>query len=634
MLSLAIARLCETGFWTHLRALYIAPLAATLLALSACGDGGGAIITPPDDDPPAACTATTCGQVVIGLTDADGDFLSYAVDVVSIRLERSNGDTVQTLPTRQRVDFADLVDVTEFVTAATIPNGSYERATVRLDYSDAEVSVELDGAPAVAAVVDENGDSLGVVDLEIELDNANHIVIAPGLQALLQLDFDLAASHEVNISTVPVTAVVDPVLIASIVPIDQREFRVRGPLVSVDEAAGSYVVDLRPFNHPSAAHGRFTVLTTAATEFEVDGEELAGAAGLAALADLGAGTPTVAHGVYDVAEREFTADRVLAGDSVPGANFDVVIGNVLARDGNELIVRGGTVIRRDDSVVFARGDITVEIGPSTGVTKVGDGVNPLNIDAISVGQRIHAYGDASASDVNPVLDATAGRVRLHLTHLLGTVVDAVSGQVTFDLFSIDGRNPDFFDFSGTGGSFASDADPSNYEVDTDALDVSAFEADDPARIFGFVTPFGAAPPDFTGRTLVNFDELRALLGVGWGFDGTTAPFLSMGDDGFVIDTGNPDLGARHFLKVGPRTVDITTLASPITIEPSTADRTVYAISRPLRVEIFRDWPAFADRVSRLLTGGSTMHALTARGTFEDSTTTLTANYVAIAFKSP
>src|SRR5690606_3280487 len=102
-----------------------AALAAALLALAACGDGGGVIITPPDDDddPPASdCTATTCGDVQIALTDADGDFLSYTVDVVSIRLEKANGDDVQALPTRQRVDFVELVDVAEFVTTSTIPN--------------------------------------------------------------------------------------------------------------------------------------------------------------------------------------------------------------------------------------------------------------------------------------------------------------------------------------------------------------------------------------------------------------------------------------------------------------------------------------------------------------------------------
>jgi hypothetical protein len=46
------------------------------------------------------------------------------VDVLSIKLEKSNGDTVETLPNEARVDFADLADVTEFVTAATIPKGT------------------------------------------------------------------------------------------------------------------------------------------------------------------------------------------------------------------------------------------------------------------------------------------------------------------------------------------------------------------------------------------------------------------------------------------------------------------------------------------------------------------------------
>ena len=47
---------------------------------------------------------------MIGLTDADGDFLSYSVDVVSLTLTKADGAIVATLPLRQRVDFADLVE--------------------------------------------------------------------------------------------------------------------------------------------------------------------------------------------------------------------------------------------------------------------------------------------------------------------------------------------------------------------------------------------------------------------------------------------------------------------------------------------------------------------------------------------
>src|SRR6188508_327809 len=98
----------------HWRARFGGVLALVMLVLSACGDGGGVILHGPDDDdgggnpPPADCTSTTCGEVRIGLTDADGDFLSYTVDVDSIKLHSTNGDTVETLPNHQRVDFADL----------------------------------------------------------------------------------------------------------------------------------------------------------------------------------------------------------------------------------------------------------------------------------------------------------------------------------------------------------------------------------------------------------------------------------------------------------------------------------------------------------------------------------------------
>ncbi len=610
-------------------------IAAALLALSACGDGGGIIITPPDDDdpPPVTCTATTCGEVRIGLSDADGDFLSYTVDVVSIRLEKANGDSVETLPTRQRVDFTDLVDVTEFVTAASIPNGSYVAATIRLDYRTAAVSVEVDGIPAEAEVVDANADPLEVVDVELTLDEAAPVVIAPGTPALLQLDFDLEASHEVNLGTTPVTVTAAPFLVASLEPVDTREFRVRGPLVSVNEAAGSYVVDLRPFFHRTARNGEFTVLTDAATTCEVNGDAFEGTACVAALADLAEDTLTAAHGVYDVAARTFTADRVLAGSSVPGADLDTAIGVVAARNLDVLTLLGATIVRQDGEVVYARGPVEVTLGAGTDVTRDGGSATPLNIDDISVGQRVQAFGTASSSDFEPTLNAS--HVRLHRTHLTGLVVSAVTGELVLDLFSIAGRDPQFFDFDRTGTSLLTEADPRNYQVDTGTLSVTDFADGDGAAAFGFVAPFGSAPPDFEATTLVDFEELRALLGIGWGFAGTDAPFLSMGQNGFVVDVTNGDLGQRQFLQIGPRRFDITSdLPEPITIEPVAEGRALYSVTRGLRVELYADFGNFASRVNALLNGGWTMRALTARGAFDVPTTTLEANYVAVAFAAP
>ncbi|MGH8863321.1 MAG: hypothetical protein ACREVZ_01520 [Burkholderiales bacterium] len=633
MLSLALTTLCNTSAWLRLRALAMMPIAIALLAVSACGGGTAGSNVGQVPAPNAGCTASTCGTAMIAITDADGDFLSYSVDVVSLTLEKANGAIVETLPVRQRVDFADLVDLTELVTAATIPNGDYVAASIRLDYANAEVSVEVNGAPRAATVVNASGQSLGIVDLAIRLDNRNHVVIAPGIPALLQLDFDLAASHTVDISTDPAIAVAQPFVVATIEPVEDKELRVRGPLVSVDTNASTYTIDLRPFNHPTARLGRHVVHTDAQTAFEIDGVEYEGAAGLATLAGKPMGTPTAALGVLDVAARSFTASDVLAGDSVPGPRFDVVRGNVTARVGDTLTVRGATVIRKDDSVRFVRGDITVLIGPNTLVTRDGGGRNLLRPAAISVGQRITAFGDVTATPTVDILtlDATAGRVRMHLTHLAGSVVTAVPGQVTLDLFSIDGRRPGIFDFAGTGAAPATDADPLNYEIATGALGISGLAADTPACVFGFVTPFGFAPPDFVGRTVVDFSAMRAVMGVGWGVNGTSAPFLSMGTDGLVVDAANPDLGLRHHIRIGPRVIDITALASSVTVAPS-AGRTLFALGEPGDVEVFRDWDPFVAELTLRLSGGAKAEGMFTHGAYDAGSNTLTANYVAIALK--
>jgi hypothetical protein len=432
---------------------------------------------------------------------------------------------------------------------------------------------------------------------------------------------------------VPVTAVARPFVVATIEPVEDKDLRVRGPLVSVDTAASNYVIDLRPFNDATSRLGRVTVHTDSTTAFEIDGVEYEGAVGLATLAGKAAGTPTAASGVLDLSDRTFTASDVLAGDSVPGARFDVVYGNVTARAGDTLTVRGGTAIRRDGTVRFLRGDITVLVGPNTIVTRDGGGRNLLRPIAISVGQRIHAFGDVTVTPSvdSLTLDAMAGRVRMKLTHLAGRVVSANPGQVDLDLFAIDGRRPEIFDFTGTGASALTDADPLDYEVATGALDVLGLTPDSPARVYGFVTPFGFAPPDFIGRTVVDFSELRAELGVGWGEAGTSAPFLSMGVDGLVVDGANADLGLRHHIRIGFQIIDITGLATPVTVAPALG-RTLFAIGDRVSVEVFHDWAPFVDRLTTRLSGGLKAQAMFARGAYDAGSFTLTANSVAVALK--
>ncbi len=620
--------------FSRLRA-YLATFGVAFI-FTACGGSGSESIAPPST---AICGSGGCGVAYVAMTDADGDFLSYTVDVVSLSLRRANGTLVETLPNQTRVDFAQYVDLTEFITAATVPNGSYVEGTLRLDYTNAAVTVEKNGQPVAATVVGADGNPLGVVDVRIILDNRNHLVVSPGRPALLTLDFNLAATNTVDLAATPVKVTARPTLIASLDPIDEKELRLRGPLVSVDTAASTYTVDVRPFNHPRARHGRLVVHTTNATAFEVNGVTSTGAAGLQALAAAGAGTATVAFGTLVTVDRTFTAERVHAGTSVPGQGVDTVIGTILSRSGNELTVRGGTLIRnedaasgRDDRASFDRGDIKVLVGASTIVIKDGLGVQSIGAQALSVGQLIHAYGAASQQNGATVLNATQGRVRMHLTHVFGTVVNNNPGLLTLNLAAINGRRVGAFNFAGTGASPAQDANPAAYEIETPPVTILQILTGQPMAALGFVTPFGTAPPDFESRTLVSFAETRAQLGIGWGEVGTAAPFSSLNPSGLVLDLADPNIGLRHHIHIGPMLIDLKSLPSSPMIVGATGGTTMHAIVTSSGIQHYATFADFVAALTTSLNGATRMVGFYAGGTFDGTTNTVTAKQAVAILK--
>ena len=622
-----------------------ASIALLTLFLGACGSGGGSGTSGPDPvascDPADAGSIAECGSVIVSFTDADGDFLNYTVDVLSLTLETANGRVVETLPRETRINFTDYVDLTELVTVATVPPATYVAGTIRLDYTDAEVFVEAGGGSKEALVTDQDGTPLAQAELRIRLSERDRLTVRRGLTSLLQLDFDLAASHVVNIVPTPAIAAAEPFIVAEVTPVDEKTTRVRGPLVEVDEAAGEYTVALRPFHHRHGDFGRVAVQTTDDTEFEVNGESFFGAAGLQALAAAGRGTPTVAGGLLSVAEREFTAAFVLAGSSVPGAGRDAVVGNVIARDGDVLTVRGATIIPHDRRAHF-HDDVLVQIGPDTRVFRDGDRQTGLGIDAVSIGQRVTIRGSGpdvmrTASDADSpqiLFDATAGAVRMHVTHLSGIVNAVLPGQVDIALQAIDRRRADVFDFSGTGASPDLDADPGNYEIATRSLTLADFAAGKPVAVRGFPEAFGAAPPDFNGRTVIDFTDVRSALGVGWGSDGTTAPFLSMGADGLVLDNQNPAIDERHYIRQGTVLIDLTALDSGTTIVPPGSGRTLYVIKTADSLRQYTEFAEFADDLAASLGGATSARSMFARGQYDADSNVFTAFKLGVYLLEP
>jgi len=606
------------------------------LVLTACGGGGSGMASDPPagNSPPPAASCVDCGTVYIGMTDADGDFLSYTVDVVSLKLKRANGAVVETLPATTRIDFAQYVDLTEFLTAATVPNGAYTAATLRLDFTHADITVEKGGVPVAAHAVDVGGNALAVVDVNVTLDNRHHLVVSPGRPSLFTLDFNLAATNSVDLATTPATVTVTPALVASLEFIDEKDLRLRGPLVSVDPAAGTYVVDVRPFNLREHRFGQVTVHTDADTAFEINGTPYVGSAGLAALSAAGVGTATAAFGTLTPSTHEFNAESVRAGTSVPGAGIDTVAGQVISRAGDVLTVRGATINRDRDGARFARGTVRVAIGPNTRVVK---GKATAAAGDISVGQLIEAFGSAtpvssSAMSGDWNMDATAGRVRMHLTPIYGFAKQSTTGSLTLQLDSIAGRKASVFDFAGTGQSAMQDADPANYEVATGELDLSSLSNGEPTKLVGYPTPFGAAPPDFDARTMIDFPRMGALLAMSWGADGTEAPFSSQEPTGLVLDLDNADIGRLHYISVGPRVLDLKALpASPI-IAPPAQGPTAYLVVMRGESCSFHDFADFVAELGSRLDGGTALVGFTVNGTYNGDDNVMAARSIVAVLK--
>jgi hypothetical protein len=617
------------------------------IALSACGGGASTSGIGPEQ-PIAQCipsnpsTAGECGTVIIGLTDADGEFLSYSVDVLSLELEKRDGSVIEVLPNRTRIDFAQYVELTELVTVATVPPGDYVAGTIRLDYSNAEVVVEAAGAAKAATVVDTDGVALGQTALRIQLADRNHLAISKGRASLLTLDFDLDASHIVDIDPTPAIATAEPFIVAELDPVDTKNIRVRGRLVEANVDEMYYTVALRPFFDAATDFGHLKVNVTNRTDFDVNEETFVGAEGLRALNASGQGTLTVARGTLNVVERSFTADLVLAGSSVPGNGTDAVKGNVISRNGNDLIVRGGTVILSNTDRTFFRDDVTVTVGPDTTVYKsfntdrpLGMPIRKLGIEAISVGQAVTIRGTVTANDeVGIHIDATEGAVAMHLTHLSGVVNTVMTGQADIELHAIDRRRVEIFDFTGTGASPLTDADPDNYEVATGNLLMASDATGQPVVVYGFPYEFGAAPPDFEGRTLIDYSDVRSALGVGWGSEGTTAPFLMMDSTGLLLDNRNPDIDVRHFIKQGPVLIDLTTLDSNTLIAPRESGRMVFTVKTTDSLQLYADFDDFVNALSLELNGVNAARSMYARGHYNGDTNVFTAYKIFIYILEP
>jgi hypothetical protein len=561
---------------------------ATALALAGCGGSSmnpAAAVSPSVSTKTAACSSSSCGTAVVSLTDAPGDFVSYIVTVDSLTLTRADGTVVQTVPTTSQVDFAQLVNLSEVLSAQQLPPGNYTSAQLTLDYSNADVVVSTANGNVTVPTADlingaTNSPISGPITVTLSF-GSTPLVITDGTVSNLALDFNLAASNTVDLTANPITVTVNPVLSASLAPASSKQIHVRGPLQSVSAGNSDYVVNVLPFDDDQSDFGQFTVYTNASTTFLINGTSYTGSAGLSALQGLSTGTLTTAYGAWDTTTNTFTASVVHAGTSVAGVSGPTVLGTVAARTADTITLDDALVLQppssgsssgdtqNEDDLHFTH-QVTVTVGSGTMVSAEGE-TGTFSTADLSVGQRVRFTGTLSSNVTGTSLDATSGTALIKPTRGTGLYIGPSSGAIAVNLQSLGGVDATSLLFTGTGSSAATDATASNYEVGIPgSFSTSVLSVGLPVEFTGFVTPFGAAPPDFEANTVVSYAQAHAQLHANWTSPGTTTAFTALSSTALVI--GQPALASAttHTIEIGDSLIDASTLSGGVTLVPATA----------------------------------------------------------------
>ena len=600
-------------------------LGMTLIVLLTAGCGGGGNSSPAPQDSSGTTPAPETGSLVVTLTDAPGDFVMYAVTIDAMTLIRANGDEVDVLPLQTRVDFVELTEVTELLNIATVPVGTYKSVSMQLDFTDAEIWVQDELGNAIQAQPqDIDGNPLLTQATELQLTTSDVINIRPGVPAAFSLDFDLDASNTIDLSTAVPVVTVEPLLLATPELEQDREHRVRGLLAEVGEA--SFVLQVRPFRQRQGQFGEFTIQVDDETLYEIDGVTFSGAEGLTAMNELAADAPVVTAGAVtqDESSIAYVASQVRAGSSVPWADADVLAGVVVARQGNEIAVRGATLEFADGRRAY-RGEFVLLLDEDTVVSSLYAGESTLDINSISVGQRVRAWG-VQADDMT----LQADRVQLPLSQFTALVVEPAPLQV--DLYWLNGRRPAIYDFTGTGIAPEDDALESLYEVDTGLLNIDNLQAGDLTRVRGLVNDFGQAPADFNARTVIDLqtDARAASLKVLWP-ERSTSPFVAISDSQIDVDLSS----SEEVLKVRGVPRDFIALMDQVGLAAPDNGNGVYTIRvrGSGMAEVYRSFADLSAALVAQLDAGAQLHRTSAQGRYNVAAQTLTLARAGFVFTS-
>jgi hypothetical protein len=641
----------------------------------------------------------------VTITDEPGDFAAYIVQVDSVIMTGVNNGEVTVLDIPETVDFTKLKNVAELWGSASIPSDTYTSAIITIDYTSADIEVVVNGAPQQATVVDPTGAAVTTISVTVNLDPVNLAYSIPTYATTagirLAIDFDLAASNTVNLASTPnPTVYVSPYFTVATSASDQKPILVRGPLVNTSLDEQSYSVYVRPFfdevntagtltlfnaNSPLTGGSATTTPTPSCPQnnpvYTINGTAYTGGPGVSVLSGTSAGsTMTEALTTYvptvtpSATAAVFCVNYMVGGSTLEDFYTFGLEGDVIARTGNTLTLRGPTLfLTSDEYVTGLTSDYQVLLGSGTLVTQDGAPSDAaLNSNSISVGQHIIVRGVCNVTTTTnsigivvntcvsqngfPTLDATGtsstntGSVRIQSTQIFGSLVANAAGSLTMNMTGFNQYPASSYNFAGTGTSAATNAVAANYVVNTDAVTVpSDLTVGGPVWVDGVVTPFGSAPPDFSALDVEDEVSEPATLLFTYLVPGTASAFLTLTDGAFQLDLSNNQLIGAH-IRIGQEDIDLTAqpggtpLIEPQIVPPAPPPITVptsgittaqlpptflplFCVgSTALNISCFNSFTTFTTTLQKDFTGAtpSAMFAIDARGSYNRATNIFTA----------
>lgn len=569
--------------------------------------------------------AAVDGAVAVAITDAaSNDVAVFEIDVTGIQFQRISGPIVAVLANPVRVDLASLSDSSKLLASARIPIGTYTRATITLDTTNARCV--LVGQATPAALFDASGNPLtGTVTVPIQL--GSPLLATATVHRLVEFDFDIDQS--IVADTTANSVAIEPSFQLRIDPSQPREIASIGTLSTVDVPTTSFTGDVRALG--GAVVTNVTFQASSATVFQIDGTVSTGAAGITALSALPVDTAIQCYGALSSTTDKVNVAYVEAGIGTYDGGSDIVEGHIVGRTGGlgsdaVLEVLGHSNDATHTTFQYATTFLVNTSFASTQVVRRGS-AGAFDVDDLNIGQHVRVFGTLIGTTMTA--NTATSVVRMQPTRVFGNAAGAPAGTtLTLDPSRVGLLADTAFDWAD--GGFTP-VDPNALTANVGALGVGlGINSTSAVSAIGYFSGIGDAGPDFAAVSLANQSTAAALVFVrnrpSTGFTVLTtanASQIQLNITG-IAASGEFARVDRGFIG----SIPLPTAPTPTVNHPSVngfyslRDRTTHT------VRVFTRFSDFASALGSDIAQGATLDQLGALGAYTQNVNTVDASVAA------